>query len=118
MVEHFRIWNKGDNYDKILPTSDQCPVEFFSFYDYNYNYNHNSDDISNFNIDSDDKSDSANVMLQGTRFLSRFVLPSIHLIAANVLKLETNEFEQLFQASPQVSSLRLNYYLRLNGMLY
>lgn len=72
--------------------------------DINYSYNF-------------EKSDNANVMLQGSRFLTRYVLPSIHTIAANALKLETNEFEQLLKASPQICSLRLNYYLRLNGML-
>ena len=116
MVEHFRLWNNGDHYDKSLPISSQCPIEFFSFYnndsyslDINTTYNSSTSNVET------KKSDNTNVILQGSRFLARYILPSIHNIAANALKLTTNEFDKLFQAAPQICSLRLNYYLPLNG---
>ena len=99
MVEHFQFYNKGDNYDQSLPPSEQCPMEFFQ--------SQNSSQL---------KTDDYNVVLQGARFLARHVLPYIHTIASNALKMEINQFEKLFEKIPQLYSLRSNHYWELNGM--
>ena len=109
MVEHFQFYNNGNNYDESLPISDDCPMEFFQSPPLQYDCD--SDDIINGH-----ELQNQNVILQGARFLSRYVLPHIHTIAANALQLKENEFEKLFTKIPQLYSLRLNHYLELNGM--
>ena len=102
MVEHFQFYNKGNHYDQSLPPSEQCPMEFFQ--------SQNSSQHVQL------KSDDYNVVLQGARFLARYVLPYIHTIASNTLKMEINQFEKLFETIPQMYSLRSNHYWELNGM--